>query len=151
MTTATTTTKSTARPAAGCTPRVQQLRERVLHTEPSICVERGLLVTEAHEKWAADPPVLRRAKALAHVLDHMSIYIEEGELVVGNQASAPRAAPLFPEYLVDFMAAEIDEFDKRPADRYQVARGGARAHPGADRTRLARQDAERPGQRHHAR
>lgn len=122
MTTKTTepSTRAAARPAAGCTPRVEQLRERVLHTEPSICVERGLLVTEAYEKYAADPLVLRRAKAFAHTLDHMSIYIDEGELVVGNQASAPRAAPLFPEYLVDFLATEIDEFDRRPADRYHV-------------------------------
>ena len=107
-------------PVAGCTPRVEKLRERVLNSEPSICVERGLLVTEAYERYAADPPVLRRARALADTLDRMSIYIDEDELVVGNQASAPRAAPLFPEYLVDFLAAEIDEFDKRPADRYRV-------------------------------
>jgi len=113
-------THTSDRPAAGCTPRVQRLRERVLNTEPSVCVERGLLVTEAYEQYAADPQVLRRSKAFAHTLDHISIYIDEGELLVGNQASAPRAAPLFPEYLVDFLAAEIDEFDKRPADRYQV-------------------------------
>jgi pyruvate formate-lyase/glycerol dehydratase family glycyl radical enzyme len=109
------------RPPAGCTPRVQRLRERVLGAEPSICAERGLLVTEAYERYAADPTVLRRAKALAHTLDNMSIILDEGELVVGNQASAPRAAPLFPEYLVDFLAAEIDEFPRRPADRFQVS------------------------------
>jgi pyruvate formate-lyase/glycerol dehydratase family glycyl radical enzyme len=106
---------------ADCTPRVQQLREVLLSTEPSICAERGLLVTEAYERHAADPPVLRRARAFAHTLDHMSIFIHDGDLVVGNQASAPRAAPLFPEYLVDFLAEEIDEFSRRPADRFQVS------------------------------
>jgi pyruvate formate-lyase/glycerol dehydratase family glycyl radical enzyme len=108
-------------PPAGCTPRVQRLREQLLNTEPSICAERGLLVTEAYERYAADPVVLRRARAFAHTLDHMSIAIGDGELVVGNQASAPRAAPLFPEYLVDFLADEIDEFPRRPADRFQVS------------------------------
>jgi pyruvate formate-lyase/glycerol dehydratase family glycyl radical enzyme len=108
-------------PPAGCTPRVQRLRQRVLHTEPSVCAERGLLVTEAYERYSADPLVLRRAKAFAHTLDRMTITIDEGELVVGNQASAPRAAPLFPEYLVDFLAEEIDEFPRRPADRFQVS------------------------------
>jgi pyruvate formate-lyase/glycerol dehydratase family glycyl radical enzyme len=107
--------------AAGCTPRVQRLRDRVLQTEPSICAERGLLVTEAYDHFSADPLVLRRARAFAHTLDHMSVHIEEGELIVGNQASAPRAAPLFPEYLVDFLAQEIDEFPRRPADRFQVS------------------------------
>jgi len=37
-------------------------------------------LTEAYRKYEADPPVLRRAKALAHVLDNMSIFIGEGEL-----------------------------------------------------------------------
>jgi len=105
----------------GCTARVSRLRERVLDTTPSVCAERGLLVTEAHKKYSADPPVVRRAKALAQVLDHMTIRIEEGELIVGNQASAPRAAPLFPEYETDFLVKEVDEFAHRRADVYTVS------------------------------
>ena len=113
--------KSDSSKPAGCTERVVRLRERVLSTEPSLCIERGLLVTEAYASYVADPMVLRRAKALAHILDSMSIYIEEGELIVGNHASAPRAAPLFPEYQVDFLANEIDAFQSRLADQFQVS------------------------------
>jgi formate C-acetyltransferase len=80
-----------------------------------------LCVTEAHEKYAADPPVLRRARALAHVLAQMTIWIDEGEIIVGNQASSPRAAPLFPEYAVDFLLDEIDEFPRRQADVFTVS------------------------------
>jgi pyruvate formate-lyase/glycerol dehydratase family glycyl radical enzyme len=105
----------------GSTERVARLRAALIDTNPSLCSERGLLVTEAYATYAADPVVLRRAKALAHTLDHMSIYIAEGELIVGNQASAPRAAAIFPEYLVDFLADEIDEFPRRSADRYEVS------------------------------
>jgi pyruvate formate-lyase/glycerol dehydratase family glycyl radical enzyme len=108
-------------PGAGSTERVGRLREMLLHTAPSLCAERGLLVTEAYERYQADPPVLRRAKALAHTLTNMTITIAPDELIVGNQASAPRAAPLFPEYLVDFLADEIDEFPHRRADAFQVS------------------------------
>ncbi len=108
---------------AGSTERVRRLRERLLDTTPSLCAERGLLITEAYEKYAADPPVLCRAKALAHVLDNMTITIDEGEIIVGNQASAPRAAPLFPEYAADFLADEIDEFPRRRADVFNVSPG----------------------------
>lgn len=113
----------TAEPAgqAGSTQRVQRLRQQLLHTTPSLCAERGLLVTEAYEKHQANPPVLRRAKALAHTLANMTIYIAPDEIIVGNQASAPRAAPLFPEYLVDFLADEIDEFPRRRADVFEVS------------------------------
>ncbi len=106
---------------AGSTERVRRLREQLLDTTPSLCAERGLLITEAYETYAADPPVLRRARALAHVLDNMTIRIDEGEIIVGNQASRPRAAPLFPEYAVDFLADEIDEFPRRRADVFNVS------------------------------
>ncbi len=106
---------------ACCSKRVMNLRERMLSIEPSLCIERGLLVTEAYARFVAEPMVIRRAKALAYILDSMSIYIEDGELIVGNHASAPRAAPLFPEYQVDFLENEIDAFQIRPADRFQVS------------------------------
>ncbi len=106
---------------AGSTDRVRRLRERLVNTTPSLCAERGLLITEAYEKYQADPPVLRRAKALAHILANMTIYIAPEEIIVGNQASLPRAAPLFPEYLVDFLANEIDEFPQRRADVFEVS------------------------------
>ncbi len=115
------TPETTAAPLpAGSTERVYRLREALLHTTPSLCAERGLLITEAYRQHAGDPPVLRRAKALAHILANMSITIAPGEIIVGNQASAPRAAPLFPEYLVDFLADEIDEFAHRRADVFEV-------------------------------
>lgn len=107
--------------SAGSTERVYHLREQLIHTTPSLCAERGLLVTEAYQKYQADPPVLRRAKALAHTLAEMTITIGPDEIIVGNQASAPRAAPLFPEYLVDFLADEIDEFSHRRADVFEVS------------------------------
>jgi pyruvate formate-lyase/glycerol dehydratase family glycyl radical enzyme len=104
------------------TERVPRLREELLDATPRVCVERAHFVTEAYREYEADTSVLRRAKALAHVLDHMSIYIQEGELLVGNQASAPRAAPIFPEYSIDWIENEIDEFVNRPADQFIVDR-----------------------------
>jgi hypothetical protein len=48
-----------APPPAGSTWRVYWLREQLLHTTPSLCAERGLLITAAYQKFQADPPVLR--------------------------------------------------------------------------------------------
>jgi formate C-acetyltransferase len=50
----------------------------------------------------------------------MTVYVDEGELLVGNQASRPRAAPIFPEYSSDWIEREIDEFARRRADVYRV-------------------------------
>ena len=100
--------------------RVAALRQQLLDTTPQVCVERARLVTEAYRQNEADPPVLRRAKAFAHTLDEMSIYILDGDLLVGNQASAPRAAPIFPECSTDWIENEIDEFANRSADQFLV-------------------------------
>ena len=100
--------------------RIARMREELLDTTPSVCAERARLVTQAYREFEADPPVLRRAKALANVLDNMSIFIGAGELLCGNQASQPRAAPIFPEYSVDWIEREIDELPNRSADRFLV-------------------------------
>jgi len=104
----------------GASVRVQTLRERLLDTTPRVCVERARLVTEAYRAHQADPPVLRRAKALAHVLDNMTVFIGQEELIVGNQASSPRAAPIFPEYSIHWIEEEMDHFANRPADVFLV-------------------------------
>ena len=50
----------------------------------------------------------------------MTIYIQPNELIVGNMASKPRAAPLFPEFGVDFLEEELESFSERPYDRFLV-------------------------------
>ena len=50
----------------------------------------------------------------------MTIFIDEGELIVGNQSSRHRAAPIFPEYAVDWLPKEMDELDKRPGDAFYI-------------------------------
>jgi formate C-acetyltransferase len=50
----------------------------------------------------------------------MTIFINEGELIVGNQASKLRAAPIFPEYVTSWIINELDEFDKRPGDAFFI-------------------------------
>jgi pyruvate-formate lyase len=114
-------TKDEQLPAA-----VTKLRENLLDTMPSVCAERARLVTEAYRRHAADPVVLRRAKALAHVLEYMTIFIQPDEIIVGNQASKPRAAPIFPEYSVDWIPEEIDEFHSaRPTSSRLIQRSSA--------------------------
>lgn len=106
--------------AVGMSQTIARLRNDLLDIKPSVCVERARLVTEAYQKYENAPIVMRRARALAHTLENMTVYIQPGETIVGNQASKPRAAPIFPEYSADWIELEIDEFAKRPADQFVV-------------------------------
>jgi len=102
----------------GLSERVHYLREKVLSTKPTICVERAKIYTEVYQKHEALPVPVKRAIALKETLERMTIYIDQGELVVGNVSSRVNAAPYFPEYAVTWMLNELDELDKRPGDAY---------------------------------
>ena len=52
----------------------------------------------------------------------MTIYIGDDDLLVGNTASKPLAAALFPEFAVDWIEEELDTFEKRdPPALYRAA------------------------------
>lgn len=103
--------------------RIKKLRESVLSQTPMVCIERARFVTEAYKENEAEPVYIKRAKALEKTLKNMHIYIKEGELIVGNEASEERTAPVFPEYAVDWMEKELLEkgnFNTRDGDNFYL-------------------------------
>ena len=57
---------------------------------------------------------------LEKVLDNMSIYIEDKSLLAGNQATKNRNAPIFPEYTMEFVMNELNQFEKRDGDVFYI-------------------------------
>jgi pyruvate formate-lyase/glycerol dehydratase family glycyl radical enzyme len=100
--------------------RVAALKERHLAVEQEVCAERARYFTDSFRRTEAEPMILRRARALANVLENMTVFIEPRELIAGKQAGALRAAPVFPEFAVDWIFEEIDGLAARPADRFTV-------------------------------
>ena len=100
--------------------RMQAYREAVLEQKPYIDAERALLCTEVYQANRHQPAVMRRALMLKNILEKMTIYIEDGSLLAGNQASQNRAAPVFPEYTLDFVMDELDLFEKRDGDVFYI-------------------------------
>ncbi len=100
--------------------RISRLKEKVLSIKPSVCTERARFYTEVYQERSGMPVILKRAYALERTLNKMSIFIEDGELIVGNHSSRLRAAPIFPEYAVQWILDELDEFDKRPGDAFYL-------------------------------
>lgn len=103
------------------TPRMQHFREELLDTKPRVCAERAILTTESYRLHGDQPVVLKRAYMLDNVLRHMSIYIEPDTILAGNQASSNRAAPIFPEYAMDWVIQELDDFEKRDGDVFYIS------------------------------
>lgn len=106
----------------GLSERIHSLREKVLNAKPTVCIERAKIYTEVYQQHEAKPVIIRRALALEETLKRMTIFIDDsGELIVGNQSSKLRAAPIFPEYAVEWILKELDEFDKRPGDAFYLS------------------------------
>ena len=103
------------------TERVKQLRELVLSAEPGVCLERARIYTEVYQRNEQQPVIIRRALALRETLTRARIWIDYDELLVGGHSSRMRAAPIFPEYAVEWILREIDEFEKRPGDAYYLS------------------------------
>ncbi len=102
------------------TARMRAFREEVLDERPFVDAERAVLCTESYRQTQDQPPVMRRALALAHILDDMSIYIEDETLLAGNQATKNCNAPVFPEYTLGFVLDELDSFEKRDGDVFYI-------------------------------
>ncbi len=101
--------------------RILKLKKDLVEIRPEICTERLIILTQAYQRYNAYPNIMKRAMALRDILNQMSIYIEDGQLIAGNQASKPRSAPLFPEYSWDWIYQEIDEFEHRASDVFFVS------------------------------
>lgn len=100
------------------TERVRLLRERVMET-PAICVERARYYTESYQRTESLPTVTRRALAVSNVLDHISIRIEPGELIVGCHTSKVRGGAFLAEVNGSWLLDELDTVQDRTWEKYQ--------------------------------
>ena len=102
------------------TPRMNSLREELLNAKPQVCVERAQITTRVYMENMHRPLALKRALMLKGILEEMSIFIEPQTLLAGNQAKSNRSAPIFPEYAMDWVINELDEYEKRDGDRFYI-------------------------------
>jgi len=102
------------------TPRMEKYRSDVLASTRWVCTERARYTTEAYRQHEDKPLPLKRAYMLKNILEHMSIYIEEESMLAGNQASSNCAAPIFPEYAMDWVIDELDQFAARDGDVFHI-------------------------------
>ena len=102
------------------TERMNGFREKLVNAKPYICAQRAVYTTEAYKKFADRPVIEKRAHMLETILKNMTVFIEPETFIAGNQASGNRFAPVFPEYAMDWVIGELDEFEKRDGDIFYI-------------------------------
>lgn len=102
--------------------RIDRFQKRIASRKASICPQRAVIYTKSFQQTEGEPYIVRKAKAFAATLAQMDIYAEQDSLIFGNQASKSFAAPVFPEYSIDWIIDELDgthgstAFEQRKGD-----------------------------------
>jgi len=100
--------------------RAQWLRQQSLAARETLSSERAELLTRFYQqpRRLLSVPV-QRALAFQYLLEHKTIYLGPGELIVGEKGPAPKMAPAFPE-LCCHSLSDLDILDTRPKTSFRV-------------------------------
>ncbi len=95
--------------------RIKELREKSLNAVNRISAERAQLITAFYKsEQAKDVSIpVQRALAFKYILENKSIYIQKGELIVGERGPAPKATPTYPEICLHSIK-DLEILDERP-------------------------------------
>jgi len=102
------------------TERTQRLRRESLDAVPSISAERAHITTAFHTAHLGrhSIPVLRALNFQA-ICERKTLWMGDGELIVGERGPMPKAVPTYPE-LTCHSAEDLRILDSRPKTQYKV-------------------------------
>lgn len=94
--------------------RVFKMMERFDGQKPRIDIERALYFTQSMQETEGQPLVLRWAKALKHIAENMTVYVQDDQLLLGRAGCDGRYGILYPELDGDFLDIAVKELPNRP-------------------------------------
>ena len=108
--------------------RIQNLRQESLDSVPHLSMERAALVTEAYQKYAGtvETPILR-ALTFQHIMENKTLWLGNGELIVGEKGDRPQSAPSFPE-LCCHTREDLDVMNRREKIFFKVTEEAWKTH-----------------------
>lgn len=103
------------------TERVKKLRTSSLEAVETLSSERAELMTAFYRQdiGLVSAP-MQRALAFKYLMEHKSIHIADGELIVGEKGPAPKNAPTFPE-LCCHTLEDLDILNSREKTSFKVS------------------------------
>ena len=105
----------------GMNERIQKLRKLSVETNPTLSIERALHETAFYREnyGKLSVPVLRAANFL-DFCKKKTIYMGEGELIVGERGPKPKSVPTFPE-LTCHSVDDLNVLNTRELQRYTIS------------------------------
>lgn len=101
--------------------RIRRLREESVKAVVKISVERAKLLTEFYksEEVKGKSIPVQRALAFKYLMEHVSLPIEDGQLIVGIRGTGPKEVPTYPEICVHSLE-DLEILNSRENIPYKV-------------------------------
>lgn len=93
---------------------------------PIIDIERAKYFTNSMKQTEGQPLVLRWAKAMKHIAENISVYIDKDNLLVGRAGCPGRYGILYPELDGDFLDLAVEDLPKRVESPFNISEEDAR-------------------------
>lgn len=106
--------------------RTRDILNTFQDVRPQVDVERAKYFTESFRQTEGQPLILRWSKALYHIAEHITVYIDDQQLLVGRGGSQGRYGILYPELDGDFLGLAIEQIPTRQESPFTVSPADAR-------------------------
>ncbi len=108
-------------------PRAYQILKSIQTVKPRIDIERAKYFTESMKETEGQPLILRWAKAMKHIAENITVYIDEKQLLAGRAGCQGRYGILYPELDGDFLDLAIVQLPSRVESPFEISAADARA------------------------
>ncbi len=115
--------RADAGPQSGALDRARRIREE-MHAAPlHLCPERAFLITEFYKKFddSSEPMIVRKARALRHLLSRKEVRIFPRERIVGNAGRHRKVCILQPELSSPYMSEELLWIGRRRTNPMEIS------------------------------
>ncbi|MGF7186951.1 formate C-acetyltransferase, partial [Desulfitispora alkaliphila] len=106
--------------------RAYKILNTFKNERPIIDIERAKLFTESFKETEGQPLILRWSKALKHIAENITVYIDDHQLLVGRSGCQGRYGILYPELDGDFLDLALEELPKRVESPFNISEEDAK-------------------------
>ena len=106
--------------------RPYKILKSIQTLRPIIDVERARYFTESMKQTEGQMLILRWAKAMHHIAENITVYIDDNQLLVGRSGAQGRYGILYPELDGDFLGLALEEMPKRVGAPFSISEADAK-------------------------
>ncbi|MFT5700125.1 MAG: pyruvate formate-lyase/glycerol dehydratase family glycyl radical enzyme [Desulforhopalus sp.] len=107
-------------------PRVFKILDTFDGVKPIIDIERAQYFTESMKETEGQMLCLRWAKAMKHIAENITVYIDEDNLICGRAGLKGRYGLLYPELDGDFLDIAVKDLPNRTESPFSISAADAK-------------------------